>query len=321
MHYRQSIFRLVVVSALLSILTIAVHAQQKKRLAVTDFEYQEIVSSSKEVFKQGGVNVGRGVTNVLIDRLVKSGLYTIVERKELDRVISELKLNNSDLMDKESSARVGKLVGADVLVYGSITNFGPERKGKDSKIPLYGDIKKLASKDKAVVTLTFRMVSAETAEILFVGETRGESANKGNFYVADQHGNVAEINMLSTDFGKTIIGEAVYDAVGKLVSELEGKYAKLPTRKIKVEGYIAKVDGEVLTITLGGEQGIRPGDRLRVSRIKGVIKHPVSGEKLGYDLEKIGEVIIDDVQDKLCKGSFVGKGPLNTKDFLITGDN
>jgi hypothetical protein len=49
-----------------------------------------------------------------------SKLFTVVERKDLQKVMDELELQLSALGDEESAARVGKVLGAEVLVTGAV---------------------------------------------------------------------------------------------------------------------------------------------------------------------------------------------------------
>src|SRR5207244_9873678 len=77
---------------------------------------------------------------------------------------------------------------------------------------------------KAVVVLDYRIVDAETSEVVGSGEARGESkrTSKG-FGAAMFAGGVLAgggFNMSSSNFGETIIGEATMDAVNKLADDI-----------------------------------------------------------------------------------------------------
>ncbi len=50
----------------------------------------------------------------------ESGLFTLVERKDLQEILAELELQLSGLADEESAAKVGRLLGAEVLVAGTL---------------------------------------------------------------------------------------------------------------------------------------------------------------------------------------------------------
>lgn len=50
-------------------------------------------------------------------------LYEIVEREQLKALITEQKISNSDMFDSSSSAKIGKLLGANYIVFGSFFSF------------------------------------------------------------------------------------------------------------------------------------------------------------------------------------------------------
>jgi Mg-chelatase subunit ChlD/curli biogenesis system outer membrane secretion channel CsgG len=52
--------------------------------------------------------------------LARNGLYKLVERGELQKILKEMELQLSDLADEAKAARVGKLLGAEVLVLGKV---------------------------------------------------------------------------------------------------------------------------------------------------------------------------------------------------------
>lgn len=53
-----------------------------------------------------------------------SKLWTVVERKDLQAILKELELQLSGLADEDSAAKVGKLLGAEILVSGSVYRKG-----------------------------------------------------------------------------------------------------------------------------------------------------------------------------------------------------
>ena len=60
-----------------------------------------------------------GLTQMLTTDLVGAGGAKVVERSQLQAVLEELKLGHSAVADKDTAARVGKLLGAEYLVLGS----------------------------------------------------------------------------------------------------------------------------------------------------------------------------------------------------------
>jgi len=81
-------------------------AQDRKRVAVLDFEYGTVASYTDAIF---GTNydVGTGIRNVLVEKLVKGGVYSVIERSALDAVLKEQNFSNSDRANPTSATRKG----------------------------------------------------------------------------------------------------------------------------------------------------------------------------------------------------------------------
>src|SRR5689334_22251823 len=102
-------------------------AERKKRVAVLDFEYGTVKSTADAAFGTS-VDVGRGMCDLLVKHLVKDGTYSVIERKSLDKILAEQNFSTSDRANPASAAKIGKLLGVDAIIVGSITQFGGENK-------------------------------------------------------------------------------------------------------------------------------------------------------------------------------------------------
>src|SRR5438132_9601489 len=104
---------------------------RKKRVAIFDFDYASVHSSVAALFGQD-VDVGKGISDLLVKYLVKDGSYSVIERKAMDKILAEQNFSNSDRANPNSAAKIGKLLGVDAIIVGSITQFGNEN--KDTKV-------------------------------------------------------------------------------------------------------------------------------------------------------------------------------------------
>src|SRR6185369_15784435 len=125
--------RSLLTTALLMAVAVAGHAQ-KKRVAVMNFDYATVQSSVASIF---GTNqdIGKGIADLMVDKLVNDGTYSVIERNALDKILAEQNLSNSDRADPLSAAKIGKVLGVDAIVIGSITQFGRD----DKKTSVAGD--------------------------------------------------------------------------------------------------------------------------------------------------------------------------------------
>jgi curli biogenesis system outer membrane secretion channel CsgG len=118
------------------------------------------------------VDVGRGVSDLLVTALVKDGTYSVIERNALNKILAEQNFSNSDRANPTSAARIGKLLGVDAIIVGSITQFGNETKntgvgGSGGALGGFGIGGFSHKKSKAIVGLTARMIDVDTAEISY----------------------------------------------------------------------------------------------------------------------------------------------------------
>src|SRR5436305_14970491 len=119
--------RLVCVAGLLIVTCAAQQAPRKKRVAVMDFEYGTVRSAVAAVFGTDQ-DVGKGISDMLVQKLVQEGKYSVIERKALDKILAEQNFSNSDRADSTTAAKIGRILGVDAIILGSITQFGRDDK-------------------------------------------------------------------------------------------------------------------------------------------------------------------------------------------------
>jgi curli biogenesis system outer membrane secretion channel CsgG len=317
--------RRLTVLALASIALVSTAAAQKKRVAIMNFDYATVRSSVQAIFNTDE-DIGKGIADLLVDKLVSSGQYSVIERKALDKIIAEQDFSNSDRADSNSAAKIGRILGVDAIIVGSITQFGRDDKstgvagGAVDRIGGrfgLGGVKR--SNSKAVVAVTARMVDTNTAEILASATGRGESARSGTALLGAGGGSVMAgggMDMRSSNFANTILGEAVSGAVTQLGSQLDQSAGKLPARQVVINGLVADASGGSLVLNIGSRAGLKVGDRLQVRRKIRDIKDPTTGRTLRSIEDKVGDVVITEVDEQSAVGNFTGSGPAKVGDTV-----
>jgi curli biogenesis system outer membrane secretion channel CsgG len=105
----------------------------------------------------------------------------VIERNALDKIMAEQNFSNSDRANPNSAAKLGKLLGVDAIILGSVTQFGNDTKttgmgGGGGGFGGFG-LGGFSHKDsKAIVNIDARIVDIDTAEILGVAEGHGVSS-------------------------------------------------------------------------------------------------------------------------------------------------
>ncbi|RMF76100.1 MAG: hypothetical protein D6738_02120, partial [Acidobacteria bacterium] len=164
--------------------TTAGHAADdgKIRIAVLDFDTSALHGSWRWGWSWHRLETA--AADSVTHELVNSGRFRVIERNRLDAVLREQNLGDSGRIDPSTAAGIGKLLGVQLVVLGSVTEFGIEEYG--GRIPQVGRWKfgrgiggKLV---KGSATLTARVIDTTTGEILGSYEGSGEHKfGKGQF--------------------------------------------------------------------------------------------------------------------------------------------
>jgi curli biogenesis system outer membrane secretion channel CsgG len=296
------------------------------RVAIFDFDYATVHSGVSALFG-ADVDVGKGISDMLVKYLVKDGTYSVIERKALDKILTEQNFSNSDRANPTSAAKIGKLLGVDAIIVGSITQFGGETKktgigGAGGGFGGFGLGGISHKKTKATVALDARLVDVDTGEILGVAEGKGESKRESTSLTGGG-GNwggfgAGGVDFSSSGFQETIIGEAVKAAVEQMSAEVIADNAKLHARTIVVEGLVAAVDAGQVILNVGAKAGIKVGDQFSVQRVTKEIKDPATGKVIRRLATSIGIIQATDVDDLSAVCSIVSGAGIKTGDAVKT---
>jgi len=114
MNHLASRFLSVVVVLLIALLsTTAARAEfQKTKIAVLDFE---LIGDKMETASLGAI-----ISEWFITGIVKSGRFDVVERAMLQKILTEQKLGTSGVIDEQSAAALGKVLGVKAIISGSL---------------------------------------------------------------------------------------------------------------------------------------------------------------------------------------------------------
>ncbi len=293
----------------------AISQAEKKRVIIDEFDYSAVKTSVQAVFNTQQ-DIGKGIRAMLVTRLAQANKVVIVERAKIATLTKEQDFNASNRVKQGSGARVGQISGADALLAGDIVVFGRDDKKKSVKGGgiiggVIGGIASSKNEDKAVVTIDYRLIDAETSEVIATGEATGESKRKssGLGAMAGAIGKgVAgvQVDMTSSNFAQTIIGEATQDCVNKLADILLTQTTTMKKSFREVEARVADVSGRTLTINAGSTDGVNVGETFEIMRIVREVKDPVTKETLDVVTEKAGEMTISSVRDKIATGNYTG---------------
>jgi curli biogenesis system outer membrane secretion channel CsgG len=267
----------------LSICQAPAQAEAKRRIAVLPFEFGAVSSHV------GTYDLGKGVTELMINRLVSDGTYRVVDRQMLDSILKEQNLSVSDRADPNTAIKIGKILACDAVVTGTITKFGFESKSVNvgsaasiasGYIPYVGGLGALGGlstrKSKVNVAITARIIDTATTEIIGTAEGTGMSSKGGT--------SLGLVDVSDSDFASSIAGEATYQAITQLAATINSLSTRIPDNQSiankDVQGKIADVTGNQCILNVGKINGLAAGDSLQVERVIKTVKDPVSGKVL-----------------------------------------
>jgi len=296
---------------------------QKKRVAVLDFEDDTGGSmAASGAFGADADAAGKGISALIITKLVEGGKYTIVDRSALKKVLDEQ--NRSEANDTDpatTAARIGRMLGLDAMIVGRITRFGAESEQKEGG----GHSGMSTRKSKAYVDITSRVLEMSSGQVLAVFTASGESARSGEVIritVGGSHGKPKSTQeMLGSEFVNSLLGEASGNAVEKISVQLNSFAEKIPTLKIAMDGLVAEVAENSVTLNLGKKSGVKVGDKLAIVREIRAVADPATGASLPPVVEQVGEATVTEVADDYAMATFSGSGQVRVGDRVRSVDD
>lgn len=145
-------------------------AQDKPRIAVLEFENK--ANASWGWWWDRGAEA---MQDVFVTELVKAGKFRVIDRERLDALMREKNLSLSGDVDPSTAVQAGKLLGVEYFLVGAVTEYGKTDAGAHGRgigrLPGFR-----AGKTTFVAAANARIINAETGEIVWADEARGEDA-------------------------------------------------------------------------------------------------------------------------------------------------
>lgn len=249
---------------------------QKPRIAVLKIE-------NKSEYWHG--TLGPAIEDWLVDGLVQSGKFSVMERQQLNSILAEQGLSLSGAVDDKTAIQAGKILGCQLVVMGAVTDFSIHKSGATGAFGVGFDV----GKTKAEGMLNVRLVNTTTSEIVYTGTEKGE-ASFSKVTVAGFGGGVD----WDESMARQIFEPAVQRATQKLVAkadELKGSLGSVAALK----GKVAKVSEGKVYISIGSTDGVKEGDQYALFRLGEAITDPDTGKVLGQDKTRLGTFTVTKV--------------------------
>ena len=129
-------------------------------VAVVPFTNQAVIKNDLD--DRMDISLAQDATDM---NLVSTGMFNMVERTRLDALIDEMQLGMTGLVDVGSAAKIGKLLGAQYIVLGSVTGLSTKTKTNSFSGNSY----------QVIAHVYVRMVEVETGRVVLAGRGTGKS--------------------------------------------------------------------------------------------------------------------------------------------------
>ncbi|MBI3298141.1 MAG: hypothetical protein HYZ75_08255 [Elusimicrobia bacterium] len=231
----------------------------KRRIGVVDFE-------NKTSY---GQRLGSAASDILVTELAKTNRFVVVERDKLAKILDEQKLQASGAIDARTVVQVGKILGLNAIVTGSVTEFGVKTEGSEYLLVQ-------SKRQTAEAAVDIRLVDAETGQVLYADSGKGEAkSGKGSVLGLGTRGG----------YDETLEGKALRAAIVRFTENIVGQVSKKPW-----SCRIAAAKGDTVYLNAGPTMGVERGQKLSCYHLGKEITDPTTGLVLGHEEVLIGRV-------------------------------
>jgi len=187
----------------------------KKKVAVSNFRHDNVGLA------------GKIETMMAKHQLDKQKYFTVLSRRDVNKVIAEQKLQSSELMDEKTSTRIGKLIGAQAMINGEIASanaeagsYREERKEclsyyKEGGCARWNFYNVTCNTTQAAVSANINIVNIETGSLIY-----GDSISKN--YSADSCKEGTALFGILQTAPKQILSKG--QALNKLASDIADEF-------------------------------------------------------------------------------------------------
>jgi len=278
----------------------------KKRIAVApmDIPASTWTTYSSYYGSSSGFNsaedVGQKLGTMMTTALQSTGRFRVLERQNIGDIKDEIKIGE-DIGKNPSAVKKGNVLGAQVIVRCSVTEFQPHAKKQGGGISL-GHVTIGGGGDESKVVVDVKIFDANTSEVLYSEKAEGSSKSGGGAVGFSVGSFSAAGGASKSDPAELATRHAIESAVYKICMKMQN---------IPWEIKIASVDGGSIFVACGTQDGIKVGDVFQVYKPGVAIKDPDTGESLGRAPDKLlGTVEVTDVAEKTCSVKYAGNEPL-----------
>lgn len=243
-----------------------------------------------------GWNLSDGMADVLVDRLMATKRFHVVERGQLKSVMQELKLQQGNLTRPQEKASPGRLKNVQYLIKATITDFGHV----STTDGFFGSLGWVfaGGKAKAVMSMTLYVIDVESGEIV-TSTSFSESVATNDVDVKATYKGIA---FGGSGFYSTPLGRVTATIIDKAVKRIT---IDIASRRWEPHVAAVQADGNVI-LNGGCDRQLKVGQEFQAFQAGEPIFDPKSGDLLGHQSGRTcGLIRIISVEDRFCVAQIV----------------
>jgi hypothetical protein len=277
-------------------------AQARKRVVILPFD-------DRSAQYGAGGQVGSRISDELISKLSAMGTFEIIDQEHLNAVIQAQNQGYSDRFSATGAAKLGKLVNADVLIFGHVDSLSAE-----SKMENKGNVLAQKQVQTGVVNInvTARVIAVETGTII-----TAPSASSEQSVVLSTHtsSSLPIVGVAATPsapvYGNTWEAKQIEKAIDDVTTQISQKVSgtisslQIAAAAPTLPKFVGMEDGLVV-INKGQTAGIKVGQQFNVVRpTDSGLRDPDTNEPI-IRKKKLCTMTITTVEEKISSGKCDG---------------
>ncbi|MBU1053587.1 MAG: CsgG/HfaB family protein [Proteobacteria bacterium] len=178
---------------------------QRHIVAVIPFKYK----AEQEQYK----NLSNKLVDLTLDELLESKRFRAIERSRIDAVLKEIQLSQTGIIDEKAANRIGKQLGAEMILVGNLISIKPTM-SRDSMGIMWQETRGFE------ISLQGRIINVETGEIMASAKATGMEGQQEKMALGAKTGVIAA--------EETLINKAAETAIRILVNDLSSQISPKP---------------------------------------------------------------------------------------------
>jgi len=170
-------------------------------IAVIPFEYK----GEQDQYKA----FSNKLDDLIIGEILKTGRFRVVERSRIDAILKELVLSQTGIIDETTAGKIGKQLGAEMVLVGSLTAVNPIKKRDSMGSGIWRETRGFE------ISLQGRLTNIVRGEIVAASKATGMEAQQEKMAFGAKTGLIAP--------EETLLNKAMETAVRILVNNLAGQ--------------------------------------------------------------------------------------------------